>query len=175
MKAPSRLKTSANRAITALKKRAMVLKAISFALVGVVNTAIDASVFFVAYGLLGSSPGAAAALSWFADACGCGNLQVITLIAANVLAWFVAVSFSYVMNSMITFAAESGRELKWQAYGTFLASGVVGVIANTTTLVVAAHFLPVWAAKALAILVGFVVNFSMSHFVVFRARKTGTQ
>jgi putative flippase GtrA len=174
MKAPGRLKISADRAITALKKRAMVLKAISFALVGAVNTVIDASVFFLAYAILGSSPVAASALSRFVELCGCGNLQVITLISANVLAWFVAVSFSYVMNSMITFAAESGRKLRWQAYGAFLASGVVGVVANTVTLVVASHFLPVWAAKALAILVSFVVNFSMSHFVVFRTRKTGT-
>jgi putative flippase GtrA len=171
MKAPGRLKTSANRALTALKKRAMVLKAISFALVGAVNTVIDASVFFLAYAALGSSPAAVSALSRFVDLCGCGNLQVITLITANVLAWFVAVSFSYVMNSMITFAAESGRKLRWQAYGAFLASGVVGVVANTVTLVVAAHFMPVWAAKALAILISFGVNFSMSHFVVFRTRK----
>jgi putative flippase GtrA len=170
MKAKSNVQAAAKRAITALKKRAMVLKAISFALVGTINTAIDASVFFLAYGALGSSPAAVHALAWFVDACGCGNLTVITLITANVMAWFVAVSFSYVMNSMITFAAESGRKLRWAAYGTFLASGVVGVVANTTTLVVAAHFVPVWAAKALAILVSFVVNFSLSHFVVFRKR-----
>ena len=29
---------------------------------------------------------------------------------------------------------------------------------------------PVWVAKALAIGVSFLVNFSMSHFVVFRKR-----
>jgi putative flippase GtrA len=32
-------------------------------------------------------------------------------------------------------------------------------------------YLPVIAAKLLAIAVGFVVNFSMSHFVVFRPKK----
>ena len=31
--------------------------------------------------------------------------------------------------------------------------------------------MPVWAAKLIAILVGFVVNFSLSHFVVFRPRE----
>jgi putative flippase GtrA len=30
--------------------------------------------------------------------------------------------------------------------------------------------LPVWVAKAIAVLASFVVNFSMSHFVVFRVR-----
>ncbi len=175
MTSTGKLKRIAGQAVAGLKKRAMVLKAISFALVGVVNTVIDASVFFLAFGFLGSSPAAATAFSWFLQTCGCGSLTIITLITANVLAWFVAVSFSYIMNSMVTFAAESGRKLRWSAYGTFLASGVVGVVANTTTLVIAAHFLPVWGAKALAILVSFVVNFSLSHFVVFRTRSVSVE
>jgi putative flippase GtrA len=44
------------------------------------------------------------------------------------------------------------------------------VLANTTTLVVASYWVPVLAAKLLAIVVSFAVNFSLSHFVVFRAR-----
>jgi putative flippase GtrA len=74
------------------------------------------------------------------------------------------------MNSSITFAAESGRKLRWRAYGAFVASGVVGWIANTAALVVAAQIflLPVWMAKVAAILASFIVNFSFSHFVVFR-------
>ena len=44
------------------------------------------------------------------------------------------------------------------------------MIATTTTLVIAANFMPVWAAKALAILVSFAVNFSITHFVVFRPK-----
>jgi putative flippase GtrA len=83
------------------------------------------------------------------------------------------------MNSFITFAAESGRRLRWRDYGTFVASGSVGAIASTTVLVIAVRVLPdvlgestrVLAAKGCAILAGFVVNFSMSHFVVFRPRR----
>ena len=127
----------------------MLMKATSFALVGVVNTLIDLAVFIVAY-----------------------NFLHLPLIPANILAWFVAVSFSYVMNSTITFAAESGRQLRWRDYGSFVASGVVGVVANTATLVLASYVLPVWLAKAMAIGVSFLVNFSMSHFVVFRKKKT---
>jgi putative flippase GtrA len=83
------------------------------------------------------------------------------------------------MNSMFTFAAESGRKLGWRPYGTFLASGVVGLVANTTTLVVAAKLAPLFIinpamqlafAKVCAIGASFVVNFSLSHFVVFRRR-----
>jgi len=129
-------------------------KAISFGLIGLVNTAVDLAVFMFGFKLLG-----------------------LPLVPANVLSWFIAITGSYVMNSFITFAAESGRQLTWRSYGTYVASGVVGVIANTATLVAAASLLQpvlpginVLTAKLLAIGVSFVVNFSMSHFVVFRPR-----
>ena len=136
------------RRLTAtLKRQVMLMKATSFALVGVVNTAIDLAIFLAAY-----------------------NLFDVPLIPANVMAWLVAVSFSYVMNSTITFAAESGRKLRWRDYGTFLASGVVGVIDNTATLVLASYVVPVLVAKFMAIGVSFLVNFTLSHFVVFRKK-----
>ena len=132
-----------------LKRQVMLVKATNFALVGVVNTVIDLAVFLAAYNLLG-----------------------LNLVVANVLAWFVAVSFSYVMNSIITFAAESGRQLRWRDYFTFVGSGVIGVIANTATLVLASYVVPVLVAKLMAIGVSFLVNFTLSHFVVFRKRTT---
>ena len=33
--------------------------------------------------------------------------------------------------------------------------------------------MPVWAAKAIAILVSFAVNFTITHFVVFRPKSEG--
>lgn len=135
------------RLAQAWRERAVSLKALSFAVVGVVNTLIDLGIFLLAYNVFG-----------------------LRLVPANVLAWLIAVSCSYVMNSSITFAAESGGKLRWRSYGTFVASGVAGVIANTTVLFVASYWIPVLAAKLLAILVSFMVNFSLSHFVVFRAR-----
>jgi len=58
-----------------------------------------------------------------------------------VLAWLVAVSGSYVMNCYITFAAESGRQLRWRAYGAFVASGPRrGVIINTAVLVLVSRW-----------------------------------
>jgi putative flippase GtrA len=135
----------------------MLIKATSFAAIGVVNAAIDASVFFLAYAGLGSPWALAGA-------------PTARLIIANLIAWLVAVSGSYVMNSFITFAAESGRKLRWRDYATFVASGVVGMVANTAVLVLAAQVMPVWAAKGLAILASFIVNFSLSHFIVFRPR-----
>jgi len=128
----------------------MLVKAASFAAIGAVNAVIDAAVFFLALRFLTSS-----------------------LILANVLAWAVAVSCSYVMNSMITFAAESGRKLRWRDYARFALSGAAGLTASTATVVVVAQFFPVWFAKLAAIGAGFVVNFSLSHFVVFRSAPAG--
>jgi len=175
MSVPSRPPPPSSRRIldrvrAAWEERAIALKAISFALVGVVNTLVDATMFFAGYTFLTSSPGAGAQIDRLAALCLCASVPTLTLIVANVFSWLIAISGSYAMNSFITFAAESGRQLRFKAYATFVASGVVGAVANTTTLVLAAHFVPVWAAKGLAILVSFVFNFSMSHFVVFRRR-----
>jgi putative flippase GtrA len=42
----------------------------------------------------------------------------------------------------------------------------------TTTLVILSHHTNIFAAKFLSIIGGFAVNFSMSHFVVFRPLRT---
>ena len=98
----------------------------------------------------------------------------LPLVAANALSWIVAVSVSYTLNSTITFAAETGRKLRWSAYFTFVASGTAGWLANTTALVIAVEvlLLPAWLAKLLAVMASFIVNFSLSHFVVFRVRRS---
>jgi putative flippase GtrA len=88
------------------------------------------------------------------------------------MAWIVAVSGSYVMNTLTTFARESGRELRAKAYANFVLSQVVGLVANTATVFAASYVMPVLLGKLLAIGASFLVNFSLSHFVVFRKRKT---
>ena len=137
--------------LTGWRNRAVSFKAVVYALVGVVNTAIDYTVFLAAHAVFD-----------------------LSLVAANMLSWVVAVSGSYLLNSTITFAAESGRKLRWRAYFTFVASGIAGWLANTALLLVAAEvlLLPVWLAKLLAVIASFIINFSMSNFVVFRCRST---
>jgi putative flippase GtrA len=156
----------------AWRSRAISLKAISFGLIGVVNTAVDYGVFLLARAGYEHLPAVLAVFASLSDACRCGRPETILLVAANVTSWLVAVTGSYIMNSSITFAAESGRKLRWRDYTTFVVSGVAGLIANTATLVFVAQILllPVWVAKGVAILASFVVNFSLSHFVVFRVR-----
>jgi putative flippase GtrA len=147
MQLPAPLDRLLRRLVRGWEERAIVLKAASFAGVGVINSLVDFGVFLAAF-----------------------YLFTLPLIPANVLAWLIAVSGSYVMNSYVTFAAESGRELRWRAYLTFVASGIAGVITNTTVLVIASYWVPVVLAKLLAIGASFLVNFSLSHFVVFRPR-----
>jgi putative flippase GtrA len=145
---PAPLKPLLDRLTLAWRERAVALKAISFACVGVINTAIDFSIFWTA----------ATLFKW-------------PLVPANVLAWIVAVTFSYVMNSFTTFGPESGHALRWRDYATFVASGIAGMVASTATLFALSYVLPLALAKLLSIAVSFAVNFSLSHFVVFRARR----
>jgi putative flippase GtrA len=128
--------------------RAILVKAVSFAMIGVVNTGIDFGVFTFIYYYLG----------WH-------------ILVANPIAWLLAVSNSYVLNSMITFAAETGRRLSVKAYITFILTQAGGLIANTATVFILSFFVPAWMAKIPAIGASFIVDFTLSHLVVFRRRK----
>jgi putative flippase GtrA len=127
------------------RERATMFKAVSFGLIGVVNTAVDFSVFSAGYYLLS-----------------------LPIVAANMLSWAVAVTCSYFLNSRITFSIDSHRELSFRTYLTFVLAQVAGFAANTATVVIASHFMPVLLGKVLATGASFMVNFSLSHFVVFR-------
>src|ERR671931_429252 len=104
MPLPSPLEHLRARLIGAWRTRAVSLKALSFATVGLINTAVDAVVFFLMLGFVTTS-----------------------LIAANVTAWLIAVTGSYVMNSLTTFSAETGGRLRLKDYAGFAGSGLVAV------------------------------------------------
>jgi putative flippase GtrA len=166
---PAPLEALGRRAFPDPGRRAVARKAVTFALIGVVNASVDFGVF-----------------SFFFYAIG------LPIIVANLISWIVAVTGSYVMNSMITFAAESGRKLSLKAYASFLLAQVGGLIANTATIFIVKYSIlgvvhalngpdatlrlaghdidPVLVGKLLAIGSSFLVNFSLSHFVVFRNR-----
>jgi putative flippase GtrA len=127
-------------------KRAFSRKIVSFAVVGVVNNALDFAIFSFAY----------------------YHLE-LSIIWANALSWILTASGSYVMNSLTTFAGESNRRIEVKTYFKFLAALFAGLLANTATVFVAAYFMPVLVGKLLAIAASFIVNFSLSHFVVFRS------
>ena len=127
------------------RERATMFKAVSFGLIGVVNTAVDFSVFLLGYYLLD-----------------------LPIVMANMLSWAVAVTCSYLLNSRITFSIDARRELAFRTYFEFVLAQVAGFAANTATVVIASRFMPVLLGKVLATGASFMVNFSLSHFVVFR-------
>ena len=147
----SSLENLRERLRVAWAERAVAVKAISFALIGVVNSAIDFAVFSYAYYFL-----------------------ALPILVSNSMAWVVAVTASDVMNSTITFATESGRKLAFDRYFGFALSQFAGFLANTLTVwcIVELAHMPAWGGKLVAIFVSFAVNFSLSHFVVFRKRET---
>jgi putative flippase GtrA len=141
------MKRVINQMTDSWRSRPIISKVVSFAIIGLGNTLVDLGIFTLAY-----------------------KVFELPLVPSNVLAWLVAVSGSYAMNTLITFRAESGQMLRRKDYLGFVASGILGVIAATTTLVVLSHLMPVILAKLVSIFVSFVVNFAMSHFVVFRSK-----
>jgi putative flippase GtrA len=144
---PPEFLTLVDRLAPAWIDRVVLHKAINFALVGLVNMVVDFGLFATGYYVIG----------W-------------PIIVANVVSWSIAVSGSYVMNSMTTFAAESGGQLRFKDYIGFVVSQSAGLVGNTATVFVASYFIPVWLGKVLAIGVSFLINFSLSHLVVFRRR-----
>jgi putative flippase GtrA len=154
-------------------RRAVARKAVSFALVGVINASVDFGVFSFLYYVFG-----------------------FPILVANLISWLVAVTGSYVMNSMTTFAAESGGKLRFKAYASFVVAQIAGLAANTATIFIVKYSIPlllqtfvgpdatlqigghdidpVLIGKLLAIGSSFLVNFSLSHFVVFRNRGQST-
>jgi putative flippase GtrA len=148
MTLPSWIDSLLQRVLPAWVDRALVAKAISFGLIGCVNATVDFVVFSIGHLYFG-----------------------LPIIPANLISWCVAVTNSYVLNSMITFAAESGRRLSFKSYIAFAATQVGGLIANTLTVFVASFFMPVLIAKLLAIGASFVVDFTLSHLLVFRRRE----
>jgi putative flippase GtrA len=156
---PHPLEALSRRAFPDPRRRTIALKAVSFALVGVINATVDFGVFSFFYFYLG-----------------------FPIILSNLISWFVAVTGSYVMNSLTTFAVESGRKLRFKSYAAFLLAQIAGLVANTATVylvpIVIGKILGIDSSATTLVLVGkllaigssFLVNFSLSHFVVFRSR-----
>src|SRR5262249_30135373 len=147
-----------DRLLGLVRDRAVLVKATSFASIGVVNTIVDFSLFSLAH--------------FYFD---------LPIVIANLISWTIAVTGSYVMNALITFAAESRRKLRVKEYLSFVAAQIAGFVADTMTVLAVVYLMPAAIAKAFGIepaLVGkiagigvsFLVNFSLSHFVVFRAK-----
>lgn len=160
MNLPRPLQSLMDRLLDTWPQARVLLKAMSFATIGVLNVLVDVAFFTLA----------CLAIVGLGYAATSEDIGKVALVLANAFAWSIAVSGSYVMNSLVTFARETGRKLRLRSYLTFVASGLAGLGVGTAVLLIGNLYLPLWTAKGVAILASFVVNFSMSHFVVFRHR-----
>ena len=116
---------------------------LAFCTIGFVNTAVDFIVFFMAIALLSADT-----------------------IVANIIAWFVAVQLSYVMNSRLTFR-EDYHQLNFKDLAKFMLSGIVGLIVATASLLILNQFMDLMLAKIISIFIGLVFNFTLAKYFVF--------
>ena len=119
---------------------------VRFAAVGAANSLIDFTVFTLAH--LGLA---------------------VALVPANVIAYAVAATFSYLANSRWTFggrnAARSPRD-----FVIFQLVNLVGLVLATTVLVLLARHMPVLLAKLFAVAVSFAWSFNVLNRLVWPAR-----
>lgn len=117
-------------------------KAMTFAIVGVFNTAVDASVF--------------ALLLSFA----------VSPLIANFFAWVCGVSFSYQVNSRWTFepTTEQGRLRAWIKF--VATGGLVSLLCSTLIIGLTATSIGVWPAKVLSVGIGAVLGFLAARWSI---------
>jgi putative flippase GtrA len=118
---------------------------VRFALVGVFNTCIDFSIFWL-----------------------CARVLFLPLVASNFASWIVAFSISFLVNNHWTFRRHHTDFLRWPYYLRVAAGNLASWAVATAVLVQAATHLPLAWAKLLSIAVGFVLNFLIGKFMPLR-------
>ncbi len=87
MNGTSHSNSTRGRLVRAWRNRGVSFKAVSFAMVGVVNTLVDYGVFLLARAVLSGSAAGIAAIGSLSDFCQCGNATTTTLVVANIISW----------------------------------------------------------------------------------------
>ncbi len=132
-----------------LRERSLRRKVASFALIGVMNTGIDAGAFAIFLAM-----------------------QVPVLLS-NLLAWCCGVSFSYMMNTRLTFVSANGVA-RWQAFVRFAATGaLVSLLCSTVILALLSNAIGIWPAKGLAIVIGAVLGFIAAQWSIEGTARPG--
>jgi putative flippase GtrA len=111
-------------------------RAAIFIAIGVINTAIDISAFACLYRLLG-----------------------LDIIASNVLAFLIAVTNSYVLNFLITFADRSSGRGALGRFPRFLLVAVIALSVSTVIVSLLSVFIHPLLAKLVATAASTTVNY----------------
>lgn len=125
------------------------LQASKFAVIGVANTATDFAIFSFLLYVVGSG-----------------------LIFSNIIAFLVAVSFSYVANKNWTFQGYSSNSSNWTEWVIFLVISLGGLIVATSLLVFLSDYVHVLIAKVIATGGSFIWNFLLVKKGLWRNRAT---
>lgn len=118
-----------------------------FAVVGVINTAVDIAIFSALVFLL----------DW-------------GLIAANTVAFCAAVINSYALNALWTFRGNHGARKPLTRLNLFILVSVVGLAISNLMVWLFADALGAIGAKLVAVVASFVWNFGASRKFVFTAK-----
>ena len=122
-----------------------VLEISRFAVVGCANTLIDFAVFWLlARGL------------------------DLPIVAANIGAWTVAFTFSFVANGRWTFGRAWALLLRPSYYARFALASLGSPIVTTAVLLIATTHMKLAIAKILSIAAGFILNFAVAKLVPVR-------
>lgn len=122
--------------------RSLGSKMIRFAVVGLANTAIDLAAFTV--------------LLWFA----------VLPLTANVVAWLVAVAFSFVANRLWSFERDRSIPLTRSVFRFVSLGAVISLGVSSAFIFGLAGLIGVWPAKIAGIIVAAVLNFLAARWSI---------
>jgi putative flippase GtrA len=113
-----------------------------FAVVGVVNTAIDLAVFAVAFGLTG----------W--------------PFVSNLVAWCVAVTFSFAANSLWSFERDRAKRVAHSFFQFVSLGALIHLGVSNLSLLFLQAAIGVWPAKILGVVIAAALNFAAAKWSI---------
>jgi putative flippase GtrA len=113
-----------------------------FAVVGVANTAIDLAVFALAFGLSG----------W--------------PISSNLVAWCVAVIFSFAANSLWSFDRDRDKPVAHSFFQFVSLGALISLGVSNLSLLTLQAAIGVWPAKLLGVVVAAALNFAAAKWSI---------
>lgn len=122
--------------------RTLAQKALRFGIVGLANTGVDVAVFAALIAL--ATP----------------------VLAANVGAWFVAVCFSYAVNSRWSFERDTSLHEGWAFLRFFSLGALISLGVSSLAVWLLPPLIGLWPAKLLGIVVAAVLNFFAAHWSI---------
>ncbi len=108
----------------------------------------------------------------------CRQWLLMSVVAADVLAWFLSVVFAYVTNKLFVFESKSWRlQLVAKEVVGFFAARVFSLGVDVAILYVTVEVLDWWELpmKIIANVVVIVINYIFSKWIIFRKDAAGQQ